>query len=309
MMPSALADDLGRARRLAWWTLAWMATVLLVIGATTGSSQAMKAAWLEDLLSLVPAIVFLVALRYESRPATPKFPFGFQRVNSLAFMIAAVALSFMGGYLLFDSVSTLLSGEHVTIMPVRLFGHTVWMGWIMIAALLYSVIPPVLLARQKLPVARRLQDKVLHTDAMMQKADWLTGLAGVAGVVGVGLGFWWADAAAAGAISFSILQDGIRALRTASAELIDGAPRALDSSEIADDVGRLREALVRQFPGAEVRARETGRFIRAELTGIAPPSDVDLGRLWPGKPERAWRVAEISFVPPGGERAPVTEPD
>ena len=304
MMPATLSDDIRTARRLAWWTLAWMATVIIVVGLATGSSQAMKTAWLEDLLSLIPAVVFLVALKYESRPPTDRFPFGFQRVNSVAFMIAAVSLSAMGIYLLVHSVITLLRGEHVTIMPVRLFGHSVWMGWIMIAALLYSIVPPVLLARKKLPVARRLQDKVLHTDAMMQKADWLTGLAGAAGVLGVGLGLWWADAAAAGAISFSILQDGLGALRTAAAELIDGTPRALDSSEVADDVAPLREALMKQFPGADVRTRETGRFIRAEVVGAAPPPEVELGRLWPGDPARQWRVTEISFVPPGGERGP-----
>jgi hypothetical protein len=38
-------------------------------------------------------------------------------------------------------------------------------------ALTYSIVPPVILGRMKLPLAKRLQDKVLHTDAMMQKAD------------------------------------------------------------------------------------------------------------------------------------------
>ncbi len=32
--------------------------------------------------------------------------------------------------------------EHPTIGTVMLFGHTVWLGWLMIAALLYSAVPP-----------------------------------------------------------------------------------------------------------------------------------------------------------------------
>ena len=27
----------------------------------------------------------------------------------------------------------------------------------------------------------------------MQKADWMTGVAGIVGIIGVGFGFWWAD--------------------------------------------------------------------------------------------------------------------
>lgn len=295
--PAPIAEDLQHARRLAWWTIAWMTSIVIVVGAAAGSSQAMKTAWLEDILSLVPAIVFLVALREETRPPTPRFPYGFLRVNGVAFMISAVALASMGGFLLIDSVITLVRREHVTILPVRVFGATVWAGWLMIAALLYSLVPPVLLARRKLPLARRLQDKVLHTDAMMQKADWMTGAAGMAGVLGVGFGLWWADAVAAGVISFSILKDGISALRTAAAELIDGAPRSLDGDDLAEDALQLRDAIQQQYPGATVRIRDTGRFIRAEVAGVVPPSTIDLDRLWPGPPDRRWRLAEVSFVP------------
>ena len=120
--------------------------------------------------------------------------------------------------------------EHVTIPSVHLFGQQVWLGWLMIAALAYSVVPPLILGRMKLPVAGALHDEVLHTDAMMQKADWMTGLAGIAGVIGIGFGYWWADAVAAALISFSILHDGITALRVAAAELADGVPRELGSA-------------------------------------------------------------------------------
>ncbi|HTV00620.1 MAG TPA: cation transporter [Luteitalea sp.] len=296
-----LGDDLRQARRLAWWTIGWMISVIAIVGATAGSSQAMKTAWLEDILSLIPAVVFLVALRQEGRAPNERFPHGFLRANGIAFLVSAVALSGMGGFLLVESLRTLAQREHVSILPLAVGNTTVWSGWLMIGALLYSVIPPVLLARRKLPLARRLQDKVLHTDAMMQKADWMTGAAGAAGVLGVGLGLWWADALAAGVISFSILHDGIGALRTASAELIDGAPRSLDGTDLADDARALIEALRRDFPGAVVRVRDTGRYIRAEVSEVDPPTVLDLDRLWPGPPERRWRLAAVSFVPRSGD--------
>lgn len=295
-LPPSLQPEMRRARRLEWWTLGLLASVVLVMGLTAGSSQAMRTAWIEDLLSLVPAIVFLIASGLEARPPTKLFPFGFHRVNSLAFLIAAVALGSVGVSLLVESATTLIAAEHVTIGPVSLFGQTIWSGWMMIGALAYSILPPVILGRLKLPVARALQDKVRHTDAMMQKADWMTGLAGIAGILGVGLGYWWADATAAAAISLSILHDGINALRGAVAELIDGTPRALDSNEEAEDARALRAALRERYPGADVRLREVGRYIHAQVRVADPWEVVPPPELWPGDPERSWRLAEVSFV-------------
>jgi cation diffusion facilitator family transporter len=302
--PHQIADDLRRARRLAYWTVGWMLSVIAIVGLTVGSSQAMRTAWLEDVLSLIPAMAFLIALHFEGRTPTPKFPYGFLRMNGVAFMISAVALCSMGAFLLVEAIGTLVKQDAVTIAPVQIFGSHVWMGWLMMAALLYSVVPPVLLARKKLPIAERLQDKVLHTDAMMQKADWMTGLAGCAGILGVGFGFWWADAVAAGVISFSILHDGVGALRSASAELIDGAPRSLGTSEIADDAQALQDALSQRYPGAAIRMRETGRFIQMEVSGVTPPPALELDDLCLGALERRWRLAAVSFTPPAADARP-----
>jgi cobalt-zinc-cadmium efflux system protein len=296
--PPEISADLAAARRLAWWTIFWMLSVIAVIGFTMGSSQAMRTAWIEDILSIVPSVVLLISLRLERKAPTRRFTYGFDRVHSLAFLIAAVALSTMGATLLFEALRTLAMREHVTIPSVFLFGQQVWLGWLMIAALAYSVVPPLILGRMKLPVARRLHDEVLHTDALMQKADWMTGLAGIGGILGIAFGLWWADALAAGLISLSILQDGVKALGIATAELIDGVPRQLDSSEIADDAKALCKELERRWPGCTVRTRESGRYIFAQVSGVAPPQGpVDLGSLWPCGSDTAWRFAQLSFVP------------
>ena len=301
-VPPEIEADLAKARRLAWWTLGWMASIVFVMWLVMGSSQAMKTAFIEDLLSMVPAIVLLIAMRFERREPTRLFTFGFDRMHSLAFLVSAVALAIMGATLLFEAVHTLIKAEHVTVPPVELFGQHIWLGWLMIAALLYSVVPPFILGRMKLPVAKRLHDEVLYTDAMMQKADWMTGLAGVAGILGIGFGLWWADALAAGIISLSILRDGITALRIASAELADGTPRALGKADIAPDAAALIDALEARWPGAEVRVRESGRYLLAQVRGAAGDFGghaIDLKALWPGDEARSWRFAELAFVPPG----------
>ena len=296
-IPRPIDPEIKHCVRLEWWTIFWQLTIVGIMFMVMGSSQAMKSAWTEDLLGLVPASVFLLAVHFERKSPRPRFPFGFDRVNSLAFLASSSALVLLGLYLIYNSGTKLLAAEHPTIGPIQVFGHTIWLGWLMIAALAYSVVPPVILGRLKQPLARRAQDKVVHTDALMQKADWMTGAAAIIGIGGVGFGFWWADSVAAAVIALDIVHDGVRALRVSMSELADGAPRALEKDRIAEDAEALRQRLQERFPGADIRLRETGRVIRAEVAGIAPPREVDRASLWPGDPERAWRFAEISFAP------------
>jgi hypothetical protein len=45
---------LNKAVRLEWLTIAYLLSAVAVLYLTLGSSQAMKAAWAEDILSLLP---------------------------------------------------------------------------------------------------------------------------------------------------------------------------------------------------------------------------------------------------------------
>ena len=297
-LPPELRDDMKRAVRLEYWNIGFTASIVLVMRLVLGNSQTMKTAWIEDTLGFIPPIVFLVSVRFETKRATRNYPFGFHRVHSLAFLIAAVALALVGVLLLWDAASTLMAREHATVATVRLFGHAFWLGWLMIAAQIYSIVPPLIIGRLELPLARRLQDEVLFTDAKMNKANWQTGVAGLAGVIGLGFGFWWADSVAAALISVSIISDGWKALRVATAELVDGVPRELGSTNPDPEAKRLVSKLKKEYPGAEIRLRETGRYIHAEVCGVEPVKKQALDEIWPGEPERAWRLAQLSFVPP-----------
>jgi len=294
-LPDAIRADWRKARRLEIWTLAWIGSIVAIMYYAMGSSQAMKSAIFEDLLSLVPAIVWLVAAHFEKKAPDARFPYGFHRAQSLAFLIAATALASVGAFLLYESAMTLLKPEHPPLGAVHPFGIEpgIWSGWLMIGALAYSIVPPVILGRMKLPVARRIRDKVLHTDAMMQKADWQTGATGIAGIVGLGLGYWWADAAAAAIISFSILADGIKGLRTAAAELVDGAPRELGGDAISQHAAELAGHYRIAYPDATIRTRETGRFIKLEVHGARPE---DARAPLPDIRDD-WRIDDIAFVP------------
>lgn len=295
--PAAIRKDVDSARRLVWWHIGWTISIIIVMGLAMGGSQAMKTAWIEDALGLVPALVFLVSIKLEARPPTARYPFGLHRVNSLGFMIAAVALAAVGGFLLIDAGMTLIMAEKIELGQKKLFGFSIWEGWVMIAAQVYAIIPPFIIGRREQVLGKRLRDKLLHTDALMNRANWMTGAAGIAGIGGIGLGFWWADAVAAGVISLSIINDGSRAMRIAAAELVDGAPRSLDSPEISHEAQLIAKALRKRFPKAKVQLRETGRYIRAEVIGVPSPKNFDVQTFKVEGLEDDWRLESVTFAP------------
>ena len=295
--PREIRADIAAAQRLEYWNIGWTISIVVAMGLAMGGSQAMKTAWVEDTLGLVPPIAFLVALHYEGRAANRRYHYGFDRVNGLGFMIAAVALASVGLLLLKESVTTLVTGEHVTIGSTRIWGRDVWLGWFMLAAQAYATIPPLIIGHKELPLARRLYDKLLHTDAQMNKANWQTGIAGFLGVAGLGLGFWWADSAAAAIISISIILDGWKSLRIATSELVDGIPCELGDGQMSDDATAVAAALRKAFPKARVLMRETGRYIRAEVVGAVPPKGFDVESLDIPDLEDRWRLDSLAFRP------------
>src|SRR5918997_6608001 len=136
-LPDEVEVAMKRAKRLAWASIGFLISIVLAMAVVMGGSQAMQTAWVEDMLSLLPPIVFLIALRLEKKPATENFPFGFYRANSLAFLVAAGALTTMGLLLLYEAASTLIRQEHPTIGSFQLFGREIWLGWAMLAVLAY----------------------------------------------------------------------------------------------------------------------------------------------------------------------------
>jgi divalent metal cation (Fe/Co/Zn/Cd) transporter len=295
--PAEIRADVAAVQRLEWWNIGWTISIVAAMGLAMGGSQAMKTAWIEDTLGLVPPIAILVALRYEARASNRRYHYGFDRVNGLGFLVAAVALAAVGLFLLKDAASALITAEHVTIGSTRIWGHDVWLGWFMLAAQAYATIPPLIIGRKELPLACRLRDKLVHTDALMNKANWQTGVAGFLGVAGLGMGWWWADSAAAILISGSIILDGWNALRVATSELVDGIPCELGEARLSDDAKAVAAALKKDFPKSRVLMRETGRYIRAEVVGATPPKGFDVEALEIPGLEARWRLDSVAFRP------------
>lgn len=301
-LPPELEAVHRKAVRLEWFSIAYLVSAIALLAAVLGSSQAMKAAWIEDILSLLPPLAFLVAARYRDRPPDERFPYGYHRSVGVAYLSASAALLAMGGFILYDSAMVLVRFEHPPIGLIELFGHQVWLGWLMIGALLYSGLPPVLLGRAKERLAARLHDKVLYADAEMNKADWLTAGAAILGVIGIGAGLWWADAVAAIVISLDIVHDGYGNVRTAVHDLMDRRPTTYDHAKplpLVDEV----EAHLRALPWvarAEVRLREEGHVLVGEAYVVPAGSPGDVPQLVEHTTRAIedldWRLHDVAVV-------------
>ena len=292
---------LQRATRLEWITVVYLLTTIGMMYFVMGSSQSMRTAWIEDMLSLVPPVAFLIATPIMRRRPNEEFPFGYHRATSVAFFAGAVALLTMGVILLVESALKLIRAEHPTIGAIEIFGRDIWLGWAMLAVLAWSCLP-VVLGHLKTPLSRSLHDHVLHVDADMTRADWLTAVGAAVGVIGVGLGFWWVDAAAAGVIAADITWDGFKNLRDVMADMLDETPKTVDGDAREGLPERVRTYLKQLdwVSDADVRIRDGGHAFTGEAF-VVPKDGRELTARLRDAAEGAraldWRMLDLTIMP------------
>ncbi|WP_109210092.1 MULTISPECIES: cation diffusion facilitator family transporter [Microbacterium] len=312
-LPPAQQKALRSAIRWEWFTIGYTLVTIGLIALVVGGSQAMKTAWIEDMLSLIPQISFLVALLFIRRRPTRAFPFGYHRVMGVGHLVAGVALLAVGGNLAYEAISGLVRAEHPSIGTVQVFGQTVWLGWFMVAVMSVVVIGPFFYGRAKAKLAPTLHNKVLYADADMAKADWTSTVASIVGVLGVGIGLWWLDGAAALFISLGIIWDGWRNSRGAVRDLIDQRARTEDDARphplIARVANRVDEfGWVRE---SAVRMRDMGQVFHVEVFVVPAREEVTLAEVEEAREAVAaldWKVQDVvlvatSSLPDEAERA------
>lgn len=272
-MPADVRETMRKAIRVEWISIGYLVVAVTLIGLVAGQSRAMQAAWAEDALALLPPIAFLIAVRLIRRVRTMEYPYGYHRSVGVGQLVAAVALLAMGLFLVYDSVTALVQQNRTPIGMTVILGQDIWSGWLMVAVVGFFGFPPAILARYKIRYARILHNKALYADADMSKADWMTSVATVVGVLGVGVGLWWADPVAALAVAVSIVSDGYRNLRSSLRGLMDTRARTYDDEKphpLDDEIERYARE-VDWVAEAAVRIRDQGQVFHVELFVVPEP--------------------------------------
>lgn len=302
-LPEEQQVALKKAIRWEWATVIYTSITIAVIALVVGESQAMKTAWIEDMLSLVPQVSFLVALLFVRRRPTKKFPFGLHRTMGVGHLVAGVALIAIGGHLAVESALGLIAREHPTIGTVQVFGATVWLGWLMVVTMAVVIVGPLVYGPAKLKLAPTLHNKVLYTDADMASADWQTTVASIVGVLGIGIGWWWLDGAAAIFISLGIVWDGYKNTRSAVLDLIDQRARTHDDKHPHPLIEKVLEETRRYdwVREAGVRMRDQGQVFHVEVFIVPrssrPPETETLGEVTEQLSRLDWKMQDVVVIP------------
>src|SRR3990167_5609221 len=272
--PSPLNKLFKKAVRYEWITFFYMLSAILFSFMVMRDSQTMKTVWLEDCLGIVPAISFLICSRIFRWKPSKKFPYVFHKVFSIGFLSSSLALLILGIYLLLDGTMVLIQQIHPHVPIIELFGHKIWFGFLMILALLWSSIPSIFLGHIKIPLAKKLYDKVLYADSRMNKASWKTGFVSIIGIAGIGLGFWWSDALVGVLISFNIIQDCFSNTKQAILDLIDKIPQEIGEHKTDPIINDIKKCVEEEswIAEASVRLRDEGHVFFGEIF-IKPQSD------------------------------------
>ena len=301
-LPADRRSEMDKAGRLAWLSIAWLISTIVLLGCVMAGSEAVKTELVGDALSIIPSALFLVGARLGARRPSANYPYGFGRAVSAAYLGASLALLATGVYLLADAVSALVKLEHPTFGAFTIFGHTVWQGWLALPALAWGGIPAIFLGRAKTKLAERLNDKVLAADGRSSSADWKSAGAAIVGVIGIAFGLWWMDAVAAIFISFDILSDGLSDVRSALADLMNRRPQSLKEETTDPLPATLTRFLKSQdwVEDAVVRLREEGRYFVGEAfvavrDGINPLDRID--QTSAAIKAMDWRLADVVIAP------------
>jgi cation diffusion facilitator family transporter len=252
---SSAVDDSGE-RRQANRAVAVSAVGLAVAGllemtiALLSGSVALLGDALHNLSDVSTSALLFVGFRASRKLPTQRYPYGYERAEDLAGI--GVALVIWGSALVagFESVTKLL--HH---------GSTTHLGW-GIAAAAVGIAGNQIVARYKLLVGRRIRSATLVADAKHSWLDALSSAGALLGLIGVALGWSWADAAAGIIVTGFICQVGWEVTVDIAYRLLDG---------VGPEIITNAEAVAATVPGvkhAHARARWTGRTLRIEVEGF-----------------------------------------
>lgn len=214
-----------------------------------GGSQALVADAIHSLADLLSSGLLVVGLKVARRPADPRHPYGYGKVEFLVAVGIYVLLLLAGGFILYDSVHMIVEGEEVSPSFVTLFGALLSAG---LNEMMY---------RQSLCAGHQLCSPSIVANATEKRADVYSSLAVLAGIAGAKMGIHALDPLAAVLVACLILHSSVTGIWQAIEGLLDGAVDE-DLVERACEAARA----VRGVSGlGQVRSREIGQRIWLEV--------------------------------------------
>ena len=250
--PSTAAADYRIIRKVT--LVGGLVDVILAVGKLVGGfasqSQALIADGIHSISDLATDLLVIIAARHASHEADSEHPYGHGRIQAIATAILAFSLAVVALSIAWDAV-TRLKGDADLLSP----------GWMAVLIAAVSVIAKEVVYQYTNKTAKALNSSLLRANAWHSRTDALSSIIVIVGVVGVMVGFPWADAVGAVGVGLIILYAAFKIGREAVDELID---TGLDQSTLA-----LMHHTILQVPGVigvhELRTRRMGSQLLADM--------------------------------------------
>ena len=250
--PSTL--DRG-VRALAISSLGLLATFGLQIAVVAiGRSAALLADAIHNLADVFTSIPIWVAFALSRRRANRRFTYGYSRAEDIAGVTVVLFIIASAAFAAFAAGQKWVSQTTTTHLGLGM------------AAALIGAIGNELVAIYKIREGKAIGSAALVADGQHSRADALTSVGAFLGILGVFLGFPWADPLMGLLISAAILYIAWDAGREVFARIMD----AIDPETVAQ-IERVAGATAGVCQVDEVRARWIGHRMRIELAiQVAP---------------------------------------
>jgi len=192
---------LRRGRALEWFTLGWnvIEGVVAVTAAVLAGSVVILGFGIDSFVECASSVVLLWRLHAEGAATTAV---RIERIDRRAHQLVGASLFLLAAYILFDGGKALWLREHAEGSVAGL----------VVAAVSIPVM--LQLARVKRRVAAQLESRALAADSFQTTACmWLSVITLVGAGANAALGWWWADPAAAIAMTYFLVKEGREAWR------------------------------------------------------------------------------------------------
>jgi cation diffusion facilitator family transporter len=219
----------------------------LAIALVTGSVGLLGDA-LHNLSDVSTSAVVFFGFWMSKKPATPRYPYGYQRAEDLAGLGVALVIWISALFAGYESVVKLINGTGTRNLTLG------------IAAAALGIAGNLAVSRYKRHIGERIHSSALIADARHSRLDALSSVGAMVGLFLVAFGYPIGDPIAGLAVTVLIVHVGFEVTREVLHHLLDGIePELIESVVAIARAAPVVKAVVR------ARGRWTGRVVRLEL--------------------------------------------
>ncbi|MEK5148116.1 cation diffusion facilitator family transporter [Psychrobacillus sp. FSL K6-4615] len=251
-----LYTNLREGEKGAWISIGvylLLSTLKLTVG-IIGSSEALKADGLNNFTDIIASVAILIGLRISQKPPDKHHQYGHLRAETIASLVAAFIMAFIGIQVLIQAVQHL--ANPIQESPSLLTAIVA----------LFSAIIMYIVYRYNLNLGNRINSAALKAAAYDNRSDALVSIGATIGIVGSILGFPLLDGITALLVGIIIIYTAYTIFHDAAYTLSDGFN--VDEAESLSTIVRLVEGVDEL---TDFKARMHGNLMFVDITVTVDP--------------------------------------